>query len=271
MNSVKIRQFFEKEGSRRGWSIRFNKEKEELEVHFSPEHAPFILSIPRVLQRIKAEKGNPEEIVGDLVNQIAIVIEAAQQRDQVLLISKEREIYPVMRSSSFPTETKGGQPLIYDDHTAESRIYYAVDLGQSYTLIDESQLEDAGWTKQQLKEKALFNLHGLSQEAKLDEVAGNRFYFISPGDGYAASRILNQSLIEGYARQAEGEFCLAIPHQDVLVLADIMNDHGYDILQQVTLSFYREGDMPITMLPFKYEQGELIPIFIMARRNPRSD
>ena len=28
-------------------------------------------------------------------------------------------------------------PLIYDEHTAETRIYYALDLGNTYRLLDE--------------------------------------------------------------------------------------------------------------------------------------
>ncbi|GGK19829.1 UPF0354 protein YtpQ [Caldalkalibacillus thermarum] len=268
MNSKEIRQALEQRGRERGWKTRWDREKEKLEIHFDEGHAPFVVSVPRLISRIKQERLDPQKVMDDIVRQIEIVVEAAKQRETLSLSGRDRHVYPVMRSTSFPLETSDGKALVYDEHTAESRIYYALDLGQSYTLIDQELLVRANWSHQELREKALFNLRGLQQEAKLDEVAGNRFYFISPGDGYGASRILNQSLLQTYRQQAKGDFCLAIPHQDVLVMADICNDDGYDILQQLTLSFYRQGDMPITMLPFQYKDGELEPIFILARRKP---
>lgn len=179
---------------------------------------------------------------------------------------KDQKVYPVMRSTSFPTEVSNGKKLIYDEHTAETRIFYALDLEHSYKLIDEEFLQDSGWTQQELKEKALFNLRGLENNWKQDVVAGNNFYFISPTDGYGASRILNQSLIQEFAQKAEGDFCLATPHQDVLVLADLHNSTGYDVLGQMALSFYTNGTMPITPLPFDMKAGKLEPIFILANR-----
>ncbi|MDQ0338998.1 uncharacterized protein YtpQ (UPF0354 family) [Caldalkalibacillus uzonensis] len=268
MNSQEIRQALEKESQKRGWQTRWDRDKEKLEVRFDEAHAPFEVSIPRVVSRIRQEKADPQQVLNDMIRQIQIVVEAAKQRETLSLTGKDEYVYPVMRSTSFPVETSDGKALVYAEHTAESRIFYALDLGQSYTLIDTGLLEEAGWSQQELKEKALFNLRGLTQEAKLDVVAGNHFYFISPGDGYGASRILNHSLLQMYAQKAKGEFCLAIPHQDVLVMADIRNDDGYDILQQLTLAFYRQGDMPITMLPFQYKDGQMEPIFILAKRKP---
>lgn len=193
-----------------------------------------------------------------------------QKRDVTNLTGQDQKIYPVIRSTSFPTEVTNGIKLVCDEHTAETRIYYALDLEQKYTLIDEDILKETGWTKQELKEKALFNLRGLENNWKEDVVAGNYFYFISPTDGYGASRILNQSLIQEFAQKAEGDFCLATPHQDVLVLADLRNSTGYDILGQMALQFYTNGKMPITPLPFDLKIGKLEPIFILAKTKPKN-
>ena len=48
-------------------------------------------------------------------------------------------------------KTKQGVPFIYDEHTAETAVYYAVDLGKSYRLIDESMLVDLKLTEQQIR------------------------------------------------------------------------------------------------------------------------
>jgi uncharacterized protein YtpQ (UPF0354 family) len=266
MNLQQLRLALERQTELRKWQTSWDREKDVLHIHFDTEHKPFLISLRQVLERLEEEKRDPDQVVEELMKQIEIVAEAAKTRPTINLMGREHLVYPVLRSTSFPLETKRGEKLVYEPHTAESRIYYALDLGQSYTLIDQEMVSRSGWTEQSLKERALFNLRRLDNKAKRDRVAENDFYFISPQDGYAASRILNQSLLEEYALKAKGELCLAIPHQDVLVVADIVNERGYDILQQLTLTFYRQGDIPITMLPFEYKEGMLNPIFILAER-----
>ena len=63
---------------------------------------------------------------------------------------------------------------------------------------------------------------------------------------------------------------VAVPHQDVLIIADLRNEVGYDVLAQMTMSFFTNGLVPITALSFMYENGKLEPIFIMGK-NKRMD
>ncbi|MDN8848597.1 DUF1444 family protein, partial [Staphylococcus aureus] len=84
---------------------------------------------------------------------------------------------------------------VIDEHTAETNIYYAMDLGKSYRLIDETTLDQMNLTKQQLKEMALFNVRKLENKYTTDEVKGNIFYFVNTNDGYDASRVLNTSFL----------------------------------------------------------------------------
>ena len=58
---------------------------------------------------------------------------------------KEKSIFPVIRSTSFPTEAEEDNPFLYDEHTAETRIFYALDLGNTYRLIDEKMLQREQW------------------------------------------------------------------------------------------------------------------------------
>jgi uncharacterized protein YtpQ (UPF0354 family) len=182
------------------------------------------------------------------------------------LTELEKSIFPVIRSGSFPSE-QDGQKLIYDTHTAETRIYYALDLGTSYKLLTEETLKKKGLQKEQVKQIAQFNVRSLKIEYKEDTVAGNTFYFINHNDGYDASRILNQQFLAKMEEKIEGEFALAVPHQDVLILADIKNANGYDVLAQMTMHFFTIGNVPITGLPFLYEAGKIEPIFIYTNKN----
>lgn len=93
------------------------------------------------------------------------------------------QIMPVIRATSFDKKTKQGVPFIYDEHTAETAVYYAVDLGKSYRLIDESMLEDLKLTEQQIREMSLFNVRKLSNSYTTDEVKGNIFILLTQMTG----------------------------------------------------------------------------------------
>ena len=67
----------------------------------------------------------------------------------------------------------------------------------------------------------------------------------------------------------EGDMAIAVPHQDVLIIADIRNNTGYDVLAQMTMSFFASGRVPITALSFLYEDGELEPIFILGKNKTK--
>ena len=62
-----------------------------------------------------------------------------------------------------------------------------------------------------------------------------------------------------------GDMTVSVPHQDVMIIGDIRNETGYDVLAQMTMHFFTVGTVPITSLSFIYENGDLEPIFIMAK------
>ena len=187
------------------------------------------------------------------------------------LKGKEKLIYPVIRSTSFPLESRENTPFITDEHTAETRVYYALDLGNTYRLIDEELMSKEGWDKETVRSIAMFNVRSLPIEPKVDSVRGNDFYFINHNDGYDASRVLIESQMKKWKEELKGTMAVAIPHQDVLIIADIQNDAGFDILAQMNMHFFTNGNVPVTALPFLYEEGVLEPIFILAKNRPVED
>ena len=72
---------------------------------------------------------------------------------------------PVIRATSFDKKQKKVIVLSLKS-IHETNIYYALDLGKSYRLIDESMLESLGLTEQQVKEMSLFNIRKLKMNIK---------------------------------------------------------------------------------------------------------
>ncbi|MDZ5472559.1 DUF1444 domain-containing protein [Bacillus sp. 31A1R] len=266
MDSNKLRSELENRLKSPNRSFIFDRKKDELRVENKETGKGITVSLPPIIAKWEEKK---EKAIDEVVYYIEQGLQA--MNGQVQLAGKEKRIFPVIRSTSFPTENSEGTALLFDEHTAETRIYYALDLEKTYRLIDQQLLEKEGWEFEQVREIALFNVRSLSTSMKSDTVAGNVFYFLNQNDGYDASRILNESFLKEMKNRLSGDMAVAVPHQDVLIIADIKNDTGYDILAQMTMSFFASGRVPITALSFLYENDELEPIFILGKNKRKGE
>lgn len=260
MDSKKMRKELEQRLMHPDRNFIFDREKDQLRIENKQTGSGITVSLPGIIAKWNEQK---EKAIEETVYYVEEGLNA--MKGEATFSGQERNIFPVIRSTSFPEEAEEGVPFFFDNHTAETRIYYALDMGKTYRLIDKKVIAKEGWKESQIRETALFNLRSLSANFKKDEVAGNLFYFLNSNDGYDASRILNERLLNTMADQVEGSLAIAVPHQDVLIIADIRNNTGYDILAQMTMSFFTSGRVPITALSFLYEDGELEPIFILGK------
>lgn len=265
MTSLKMKRLLEKKLANKEYRTSFNRDKDQFRIEWKQSGQGLTIELPRLIAKYN-ERGEEalNELIHDIEEALSIMNEEHRLKDM------EKNIYPVIRATSFPKKS-GGKKLVTTDHTAETRIYYALDLKTSYRLIDEAMVETENWSVNSLHEMAMFNLRSLSYKYKEDQVNDNTFYFVATQDGYDASRILNDAFLHEMKNKCRGEMAVAVPHQDVLIIADINNDVGYDILAQMTMRFFSEGRVPITALPFLYENKKLEPIFILARNKPKSN
>ncbi|TES18191.1 DUF1444 domain-containing protein [Staphylococcus epidermidis] len=242
--------------------FKFDREEETLRIVRIDNHKGVTIKLNAIVAKYEEQK---EKIIDEICYYVEEAI--AQMGDKVINNVEDIQIMPVIRATSFDKETKEGHAFVLTEHTAETNIYYALDLGKSYRLIDENMLQTLNLTAQQVKEMSLFNVRKLECRYSTDEVKGNIFYFINTNDGYDASRILNTSFLNHIQHQCEGEMLVGVPHQDVLILADIRNKTGYDVMAHLTMEFFTKGLVPITSLSFGYDNGHLEPIFILGKNN----
>jgi uncharacterized protein YtpQ (UPF0354 family) len=239
----------------------YNRETNKLRLTHKTINKGIDISVPPILAKYEIKKEQAIEEVVYTIHQTFQAMEKEIAGD----INPSSSVYPVIRSTSFPKNSNEGNRFIIKDHTAETRIYYAIDLGKTYRLLDEKMLENWGIRETEIRERALFQVRNLVNNYKKDEVAGNIFYFFNNNDGYDASRILNESLLKDMKKIIVGDMTISVPHQDVMIIGDIRNETGYDVLAQMTMHFFTVGTVPITSLSFVYENGDLEPIFILAK------
>ncbi len=243
------------------FSWKFDKETNRLRLDHTVLKKGMDISLSEVIAKYEKKK---ETAIDEIVYTIDATFKA-MEREHKEGFTGESVIYPVIRSTSFPQKTSDGKRFITKDHTAETRIYYALDLGKTYRLIDESMLAPLEKTETEIMEAALFRVRSLPTNMKQDEVDGNIYYFLNSNDGYDASRILNNAFLKEMEDKVQGDMTVSVPHQDVLIIGDIRNKTGYDVLAQMTMYFFTKGTVPVTSLSFIYEEGNLEPIFIMAK------
>jgi len=263
MTSLKMKKMLEDRLSNSNFNTRYNRDDDTFRVELKNTKQGVSIKLPNIIGKYNQQG---EKAIDELVEHVTESLRIMNETHK--LEGMEKYIFPVIRSTSFPTKANSGVNLAYKEHTAETRVFYALDLGKSYRLVDETMLEKEGWSLKQIDEIATFNLRSLENSYRIDSVRDNDFYFFAKQDGYDASRILNDTLLEEIKGKSNGELAIAVPHQDVLIMADIRNKTGYDILAQMTMKFFTEGRIPITALPFLYEDKKLTPIFILAKNRP---
>ncbi|KZE64609.1 hypothetical protein AWM68_10740 [Fictibacillus phosphorivorans] len=264
-SSIKLKKTLEERLSGTDREFAYDREDETLRITDKKTGKGVSLSLGGLSARWSKEK---DALLDKLVYYVEEGLKAAHQQADNNPLST---IFPVIRSASFPLETPEGELLFYQEHTAETRIYYALDLGKTYKLLTKDKMTELKVDESQVLDAARFNVKRLATEYKEDQVAGNTFYFLNHNDGYDASRILNANFLEDMKKKIIGEMAVAVPHQDVLIIGDIRNKQGYDILAQMAMQFFMNGRVPVTALPFLYENKELEPIFILAKNKPVED
>jgi len=265
LTSEQLVELLRKRLNEEKYDFHFDKKHDKLRLNHKTIEKGMELSLPGILAKYNDKQ---EAAIDEVVYTITQTFNAMEQEKEQGF-QTDTHIYPVIRATSYPQASKEGHAFITTDHTAETRIFYALDLGKTYRFIDESMLEALQLSVEQIREMARFSVKQLPTSYKKDEVANNIFYFVNMNDGYDASRIL--SFLKEMRTQIEGDMTLSVPHQDVLIIGDIRNETGYDVLAQMTMHFFAVGTVPITSLSFIYEDGELEPIFILAKNRVKKE
>ncbi len=171
-------------------------------------------------------------------------------------------VFPVVRSTSFNKDNK--QNLIKLNHTNETDIYLVYDFENGYKFLDRKATEQLLLSDKELLEFAKGNLEKLPLKYNKDTVQGNDFYFLNAKDGYDGARILDEKVLNYFYEKIGSDFYVGLPHQDTLIIADVKNKKGLEILQKVMVHFFAEGLVPITTITFKYDGNKLESYFIFV-------
>ncbi|MBU0279269.1 DUF1444 family protein [Gemella sp. zg-1178] len=223
------------------------------------------VNIENFLLRLDNEQTeNSDRKLNDFLLTIKKNLILQSQFDEKGLTKKEilSRVYPVLRASSFGKNSK--QDFYTKEHTNETKIFYSLDFEDSYKILTKDLLKKFIISSDELEESAMANLVKLPLNYNTDVVADNIFYFLNSKDGYDGSRLLDKKVLNYFYQKIGGDFYIGLPHQDSLIIADIKNKKGLEILQKMMVHFFTEGPVPITTITFKYDGKNLESLFIFV-------
>src|SRR3954466_15275433 len=140
MDSIKMKNELQKRLAHPERKFEYDRKNDQLRIENKSTGKGITISLPGIVAKWQEQK---EKEIDEIVYYVKEGLQALES--DLELSGSEKKIYPVIRSTSFPLKSKEEVPFIYDDHTAETRIYYALDLGNTYRLIDKKLVEKEKW------------------------------------------------------------------------------------------------------------------------------
>ena len=113
-------------------TFTFDSKKDQVRIESKVTGKGVTVSLPEIIAKWETQK---EKAVDEIVYYIEHGLGAIEKDGQIE--GKEKKLFPVIRSTSFPQQSNEEIPFITDEHTAETRVYYALDMGNTYRLVDE--------------------------------------------------------------------------------------------------------------------------------------
>ena len=140
MDSTKLKNILKERLKDDNRTFKFDSKKDTLRVENVKTGKGITVELPPVL-------ANYENVQEKAIDEVAYYVEEGLNvmGEEHSMEGKEKFIFPVIRSTSFPMESEEGNPFLFDEHTAETRVFYALDLGKTYRLIDEKMIQRENW------------------------------------------------------------------------------------------------------------------------------
>jgi uncharacterized protein YtpQ (UPF0354 family) len=175
-------------------------------------------------------------------------------------------IVPVVKTAewlgqveSMPPPGAGGTAgLFWEVLVADLLLLYAEDSPAGIRYLSRTDLETAGIAVGDLRSLASKNLIDQLQGIKRQWLDG--FYMITAGGDYESSLLLVDSLWNRDHLPVKGDFVIAVPARDLLLVGGSEDEEGISRLRAVARERFETGHHRLTGKLFLYKNGDLSEI-----------
>lgn len=169
-------------------------------------------------------------------------------------------IIPVIKPNEYLDEinslSKDGEafPMLTEKYNDQLIIAYAEDSKNSIKYLTEDDLKMLSISKDSLKSIALRNFDKIIPN--IQRQGDNELFMITAGGDYEASLILLSSIWTKENLPVDGEFIIAIPNRDMLLITGSKSKTGIAKIKEIVADSYKTGNYQVSDHLYKWTGGK---------------
>ena len=166
-------------------------------------------------------------------------------------------IVPIIKHKDFLEEAKRiGKAVVYEKYNSELIIVYGEDNEKNIKYFDKDDFTKINLTQDSLLPIALKNLDRILP--KLERMGDKGNYMLVAGGDYEASLLLLTSIWTHKNFPVDGDFVVAIPNRDVLLITGSKNRKDVEALRKKAHELYESGSYQLTPSLFRWSSNGFV-------------
>jgi uncharacterized protein YtpQ (UPF0354 family) len=175
-------------------------------------------------------------------------------RTRIVPLIKNRALLETTRQAASSFGAKKAPELVSEEFSKDLVIMYAEDLPKSFRYLTPADLKKANIDLGELRSLACENLKRLLP--KIEYRGTNGLYMVTAGGNYEASLLLLDSMWHGGQMNVQGDFVVAIPTRDLLLVTGSEYPEGIEKVKQIVKKASSGGSYRVSPLLFVYRNGK---------------
>ena len=199
-----------------------------------------------------AYKAEPDSINAILSRYVASTIDLYVDQKVVNIESIVPVIKPIEYIDEIKALNKDGKsfPMITEKYNDQLIIAYAEDSKNSIKYLTEDVFNTLSMSRDTLKSIALRNFDKIIPN--IQRRGDNGLFMITAGGDYEASLILLSSIWTKENFPVDGEFIVAIPNRDMLMITGSKNKNGINKIKEIVADAYKTGNYQVSDHLYKW-------------------
>lgn len=205
-----------------------------------------------------AYQNEPDSISAIINRYGALAAEMLEERKPIVIDN----IIPVIKPKEYLDDVKTlvseakSFPMLTEKYNDQLIIMYAEDSKTSIRYLTEDDFNALAITKDSLKSIALKNFDTIVPDIQRHGDQG--LFMLTAGGDYEASLILSSSIWTKENLPVDGEFIIAIPNRDMLLITGSNNKNGIDKIKKIVADSYHTGSYQISESLFKWDGSKFV-------------
>jgi uncharacterized protein YtpQ (UPF0354 family) len=199
-----------------------------------------------------AYKAEPDSISDIISRYVASTTDVYEGQKLVNVDNVVPVIKPVEYLDEINSLSKDGKsiPMITEKYNDQLIIAYAEDSKNSIKYLTEDDFKTLKFSRDTLKSIALRNFDKIIPN--IQRQGDNGLFMITAGGDYEASLILLSSIWTTENFPVDGDFIIAIPNRDLLMVTGSKNKIGINKIKEIVADSYKTGNYQVSDRLYKW-------------------